>query len=243
MPEDEAVAPRPFRSRAPAAAFAAAILGGALLYPGLAANVASARGSRLAAVDAAASLRSQERAASLEPGRAYYWQRLGQAEEAAARGEGGRSARERAARALDRAVELEPLVGQYDMHLCRIAGSRAAAEEIAPAEATAECDRALLKEPANPYFHTAAVNTAVLIGNLARGRELAERGLRLYPDLAALQYQFGFIALKQGRLDEAAQRLSTAIQGNWHGQDAGREAARRALAEVRRRQGAPQKPD
>ncbi|MBX7187701.1 MAG: O-antigen ligase family protein [Vicinamibacteria bacterium] len=239
MPKGEEPATRPFSSRARAAALVAAMLGGALLYPGLAADVATARGSRFAAVDPAASLRSQGRAAALEPGRAYYWQRLGQAEEAAARGEGGLSARERATRALERAVELEPLVGQYDMHLCRVAGSRAAAGEMAPAEAMARCDHALLKEPANPYFHTAAVNAAVLVGDLARGRELAERGLRLYPDLAALQYQVGFIALKQGKLDEAALRLAAAIQGNWHGQDAGREAARRALADVRRRQGAP----
>ena len=108
--------------------------------------------------------------------------------------------------------------------------AQALAGEAQADHASAACDRALEIEPANPYFHTAATNAAVQLRDLARARGLADRGLTLYPRFGAILYQAGFIALQQGRLDDAIRLLTAASEGDWHGQEAGRESARAALS-------------
>ena len=221
------------------ASVVACILALSLLSPPAAGNAASARGMRLAASDPDAALRSHERAVLLDSSQAPHWVRLGQFAQAAAMRAprpSGPALRRRAREALARAASLEPLEGRYSAFLCvAIADQAAAGEALAP-EAFAACDQAIEKERANPYFYTAAVNAAVRLGDLPRARRLAEAGRALYPDLGQLQYQLGFITLQEGRVDEAARLLSAAVRAEWHGQDADRDAAQKALDYVQRRQ-------
>jgi O-antigen ligase len=220
------------------AAFVACGIGALLLYGPLSANLAAARGSRLLASAPDEALLLYERATSLDPSHAAWWSQLGQtAQVVAARRprEEGRALRGQAREALTRATSLQPLEGRYSMLLCRILTDQAALGEAAPADALTTCERAIALEPANPYFHTAAVNSAVRLGDTTRARTIVDAGLRLYPTLAPLLYQKGFIALNAGSVDEAARTLSAAVEGDWHGAEGGREAARQALAEALRR--------
>ncbi len=205
----------------------------ALLYSPVSANIAAARGIRLAVSDPDASVRWLERASELHPSHAPHWLRLGEALQAAASRagqSGGAGERRRAREAFERAAALEPLDGRSRMLLCRSIAAQALAGEAQADHASAACDRALEIEPANPYFHTAATNAAVQLRDLPRARGLADRGLTLYPRFGAILYQAGFIALQQARLDDATRLLTAAIEGEWHGQEAGREAARAALS-------------
>lgn len=225
----------------------ATLAGGAvatiLLYGPVTANVAAAQGSRLKAAAPDEALLLYERAVTLDSSQADWWSQLGQTAQIAAarrRREEGRPLRARATEALTRAASLQPREGRHSMLLCRALTDQAAAAEATAADALAACDRALVLEPANPYFHTAAVNTAVRLGDLARARALVDAGLRLYPTLAPLLYQQGFIALSTGDVDGAVTILSSAVDGDWRGAEDGRNAARQALAEaLRRRSRAP----
>ncbi len=222
------------------ATIAAAVAVG-VLYPSAAANIAAARGTRLAASDPDASVRSHQRAATLHPSHAPHWLRLGQAFQATASraGQGGAGERRGVTEAFGRAASLEPLDGRSRMFLCRALAAQALVGEARAEDAFAACDRAIQIEPANPYFHTAATNAAVQLRDLPRARALADRGLGLYPRFGAILYQAGFIALSEARLDDATRLLSAAIEGEWHGQEAGRESARAALVETGRLRGGP----
>jgi len=230
---------------APSLAFAGATvlvftLAGSVLYPRIAGNSAAANASRLSASDPEAALRAYERAVSLDPSHGAYWAQLGQTAQAlAARRprEDGQALRARAREALSRAISLQPLEGRFHMLLCRATTEQSLAGQARPSEAIATCESAVEKEPANPYFRTAAVNAAVQLGDLRTARRMVESGLKIYPTLAPLQYQLGFIALQEASLDEAARALSAALGGEWHGRDQGRAAAQKALDEVRRRRG------
>lgn len=211
-----------------------------LLYPRVTANAAAAKSMRLGPSDREAALTAIERAVALDPGNPGHWSRLGLSAQAVARGlpaAAGPALRQRSQEALTRAVSLEPLESQYKMLLCRALTDQALALETSAAQAFAACDRAIAQAPANPYFHTAAVNAAFELGDLARARRLALSGLALYPRLGPLQYQLGFIALREGRLEEASHVLAGAVEADWHGQDASREAARKALTEAIRLRG------
>ncbi len=221
--------PGPWKAGATIAAMAAL----AFLYSPVSANIAAARGIRLAASDPDAPVRSHERATELHPSHAPHWLRFGEALQAAASraGEsGGAAERRRAREAFERAGSLEPLDGRSRMFLCRAIAAQALAGETQAETAFAACDRAIEIEPANPYFHTAATNAAVQLRDLPRARGLADRGLALFPRFGAILYQAGFIALQQGRLDDAIRLLTAASEGDWHGQEAGRESARAALS-------------
>lgn len=220
------------------ATLVACAIAAVLLYGPVSANLAAARGSRLLASAPEEALLLYERAASLDSSHAAWWSQLGQTAQAVAARrprEEGRALRGRAREALTRATSLQPLEGRYSMLLCRILTDQGALGEAAPADAFAACERAIAIEPANPYFHTAAVDSAVRLGDPGRARAVVDAGLRLYPTLAPLHYQKGFIALTAGSVDEAAQALSSAVEGEWHGAEDGREAARQALAEALRR--------
>lgn len=221
--------PGPWKAGATIAALAAI----ALLYSPVSANIAAARGIRLAASDPDASVRSLERASELHSAHVPHWLRLGEALQSVASraGQGGGAGERRRAReAFERAASLEPLDGRSRMLLCRSIAAQALSGEAQADQVFAACDRALEIEPANPYFHTAATNAAVQLRDLPRARGLADRGLTLYPRFGAILYQAGFIALQQGRIDDATRLLTAAIEGDWHGQDAGRESARAALS-------------
>jgi len=97
-------------------------------------------------------------------------------------------------------------------------------------EAFFEIDRGLALDPNNGELLYDAANTALLLGELPRAGGYATTALALYPKFAPSRAQLGYVALRDGRMDEAVSLLSAALGAAWPSHQGDRVAAEGNLA-------------
>jgi predicted Zn-dependent protease len=124
------------------------------------------------------------------------------------------------------------------MHLARLLADFAAQRLAPAADVFALCETAIAMDPRNAYFYLAATDAAIVVGDRARVRDFAERGVRLYPRFAPLRMHLGDLALDEGRTEDAVRMLRAAFYGDWHGKEADRSRTAASLSIALRRQGA-----
>jgi hypothetical protein len=73
-----------------------------------------------------------------------------------------------------------------------------------------------------------ATVTALLVGDLARGRRYVEDGLARFPGLGPARAGAGYLAFAERRWADAARLLDWAVTGDWHGDGDGQLRAARA---------------
>jgi O-antigen ligase/tetratricopeptide (TPR) repeat protein len=136
---------------------------------------------------------------------------------------------ELARRAFERAVALVPAAPYHHANLARALGELASRGLATAANANREWDAALEADPDNPRFLAEAARTALAVGEPARARRLATRGLDAHPRFALLRTQLGNCAFAEGRLPEALPLLCEAVELDW-GDD--QEGKTRVLATI-----------
>jgi tetratricopeptide (TPR) repeat protein len=196
------------------AVVAAALLVKLALLPAWA-NLECGRGAALLDAQPAAAVTRLEHAAALDPDREIYLVKLGGALRASALGASDPAQRcrllRRACAALERAVVMAPANAAYRANLGRLLAGLAAERLAAPADAFAQFDAALALDPTNASYYVDAATLAVSLGDLGRARAYGERGLAIYPGLGALLAQRGYVALAEGRSEEALRALERAF--------------------------------
>jgi O-antigen ligase/tetratricopeptide (TPR) repeat protein len=197
----------------------------------LAAARAAHEGIQRTADEPAAAVERLRRAVALDPFNELYRVKLGSAAHAAARSARDAGERRRALgqarEAYERAIRLVPANSYNYANLGRALADLARENLAAPGDAFARFDRALELDPNNAYFYTDAANASLLVGDVDRAREYAERAVTLYPSFALPHAQLGHVALVRGHPEEAAALLRAAVDGEWHGAPV-RARARRA---------------
>jgi tetratricopeptide (TPR) repeat protein len=222
-------------------AASAAALGAWVVRP-YRAGLACHAGDLLVQDDPRAALASYERAVALDPGSAHCWTRLSGAAQLAARRAPTAAEQQgdlrRARAALDRAVALVPADPFHHANRGRLLGELACRGLTPPAEALAEWEAALAGDPCNALFLAEAARTALALGDYARARRYATRGLALYPRFPLLRAQLGACAFAEGRLAEAAAVLGAASDADWgaDGEGLARALATRAAVHLGLRQ-------
>jgi O-antigen ligase/tetratricopeptide (TPR) repeat protein len=203
---------------------AALLLGPTVLCP-LEASRACSAGELLLPTDPRQAIARLERAVALAPATDLYWVKLGTASQAAARAAadpaGCRDLLLRARTAFERAETLVPINPYHHANLGRVLAQFAEAGLARPDQALAEFDAALAADRNNVYFYVDAGSVALEVGDLARARTYAARGIALYPRFGPAHALLGDIALAQGNAREAVRPLDAATRGSWYGDDEG----------------------
>src|SRR5262249_5936750 len=131
----------------------------------------------------------------------------------------------RARQVLERAEELVPARADNHANLARLLGHLAHQRKASPESAFAEFDAALDLDTSNVYLYSDAGQTALLLGDGSRAQAYAVRGNTLFPDFGPLLAQLAYVAFQHGQKEEAIDFLRKAVEGNWYGNNQGREAA------------------
>lgn len=97
-------------------------------------------------------------------------------------------------------------------------------------ESFVEIDRGLALDPNNGELLYDAANTALMLGELPRAGRYATTALALYPAFAPSRAQLGYVALRDGRIDEAVSLLGAALGAAWPSHHVDRVAAEGNLA-------------
>lgn len=216
------------------AALAGAALVLLLVVRPLAAAWAAQDGVRLTTATPSAAVARLARAVALDPFVELYWVKLGAAAHAQARRESTREGRRRALEqarvAYERARALAPANAYDHANVARVTADLAVEGGAGAAEAFAGFDRALAMDPNNAYFYVDAAGAGMSLGDVARVRKYAGRGLALYPRFGVLRAQLGYAALMERRAAEAIEPLREAIAAEWHGAAEARALAASNLA-------------
>jgi O-antigen ligase len=195
------------------------------------ASHASWQAERLQDDEPRTALALAEDAVCFDPERDIHWVRLGAAAQSAARAAQGDVRRGfwlRARQAFTEARRLVPVSGFQRVNLGRLLGEMASEGLSDPAEAFAEFDAGLALDPNNAYYYVEATVTALLVGDLARGRRYVEDGLARFPGLGPARAGAGYLAFAERRWADAARLLDWAVTGDWHGDGDGQLRAARA---------------
>jgi O-antigen ligase/tetratricopeptide (TPR) repeat protein len=230
--------PRQGRGRAPVLqgaiwAGAAFLLWPTVLCP-LEASRACSAGEQLLAADPHQAIARLDRAVALAPATDLYWAKLGTALQAAARAAADpaecRDMLVRARTAFERAEALVPVNPYHHANLGAVLAQLAGAGLARPDQALTEFDAALAADRNNAYFYVDAGSAALEVGNPARARAYAARGIALYPRFAPAHALLGDVALAQGKAREAVGPLGAAVRHSWYGDDEGHRLAVAHLA-------------
>ena len=178
-------------------------------------------GDELQPLDSDQALAQYREAVRLAPANDCYWSKL-----AIAYGFQARACIEPAERrrllfasldGLDRAVALEPTAAYHHANRGRLLADLARKGDVPADSVFAAFDAALELDGSNAYFLVDASKAALMLGDLPRCRQYAARGLELFPNLAPLRAQLGYLALTGGQTAEGAQLLLDAYHGDWYG--------------------------
>lgn len=237
----------------PALAFAVAVTAVAalvafwLVFQPLAASIATRRGLELEGVRPERALASFERAVAFAPWADTGWTRLAAAAQRADRASvsASRDFSALAAEAFTRALELSPGNAYHHANWGRFVGraQRDLSVEDKRAKSAQAYDAALRIDPNNAAIAIDALETAMLLGDRARGQQLAERLLARYPRLGAAWLWLGVIARSEGRTDEAQAFFTNAAAGYWPNDAHGRQVSREQLRLILRERGVPEPPE
>jgi tetratricopeptide (TPR) repeat protein len=199
------------------------------------AELAMRRGDRL--VDPWETLRAYESATQLDPGHEQH--RFGLARHLQKLAAHATSPDERVAlleqarAACERAIALVPGYGTFHGCRARLLADLARLNRVEPAAALAEFDRALELDPCHAYLLADAANAALTLSQLDKARDYTERGLACYPQFGVLRAHRGYLAMVAKDYDKACAELNAAVEfGNWYGDRAGQEFARRMLEQA-----------
>jgi O-antigen ligase/Flp pilus assembly protein TadD len=221
----------------------AGVLGYTLVIRPLRVSNACRRGLQWMDVDPHRAAEALQWAHFLEPHNDWILARLGMAFEAEALGvPGANEARElllRARRALQRAIESNPYHPHHYANLGRVLAKLSAFEGATVEESFVEIDRGLALDPNNGELLYDAANTALMLGDLARASGYAATSLALYPEFAPSRAQLGYVALHDGRIEEAAALLKVALESAWPSHEVDRIAAEGNLAGALLQMGRP----
>ena len=217
----------------------AAWLGAALLFiygtviP-IWASIACANGERTLHTNRADAVNHFERAVDLEPWRETHWVKLGSAAHVSAKTARSTAERvpllQRAYTAYSRAAELVPVNAYNHANVGRITAELVRVKLAKPEDAFAAFERALALDPSNAYIYADAANAAIALGEVNRATEIAAAGLLRYPDFGPLNAVAGYVAMQQGRLEDALSALLTALPTDWHHDENGRHFAWNSLS-------------
>jgi O-antigen ligase/Tfp pilus assembly protein PilF len=211
---------------------AAGLLAAGVVWP-YRANLACRAGDRLLGEEPRRAVACFERATRLDPSKELYWVQLGAGAQLAARSAPVPAERRQllllARHAFERALHLVPVNVFHHANLGRLLGELAREGLAAPGQAFAAFDAALAADRYNAYFYVDAATTALVLGDGARARAYATRGLDVYPHFGPLRAQLGYLALLEKRPDEAAGLLDEALRSDWYGDGDGHRVAAAAL--------------
>ncbi len=132
--------------------------------------------------------------------------------------------------AFQRAVALVPADARHRATLAGVLTEFAALRMANPAQVYAAYDEALARDPHDANFSLQAANAALRLGDTPTARRYASRTAELYPSFGPPRAQLGYLALIEGRPEEAARLLREALAGQWHGDPTARVAAFANLA-------------
>jgi tetratricopeptide (TPR) repeat protein len=210
----------------------------------LAADQEARRGLELAPRDPEAALAAHRRSVELGPWREVLWLRLGATSHAAGVASGSdENSRDRldlARRSFERATALAPPDPYAHMRLAGTLAELARRGQVPGAAAIASADQALLLDPNNAHFYVAAVNIALVAGDVGRAKAYALDCLERYPRFGAPRFLLGRIALQAGRTEEAVREMEAALQGEWYGDSVTRDYVAGELERVQARMGREQ---
>lgn len=222
------------RARAAGVALGVGLASHPLILRPLRVSHAAREGLQWMQADPSRAVTAFERAHALDPRNDWVSARLGLALEAQAlRAKGADDARPwllRARGAFERALEANPLQPHHHGNLGRVLALLSPLGGATVEEAFAEMDRGLALDPNNGELLYDAANTALLLGELPRAGGYATTALALYPEFAPSRAQLGYVALRDGRLDEAVSLLRTALGARWPSHQVDRAAAEGNLA-------------
>lgn len=175
-----------------------------------------------------------ERAHALAPHNDWVSARLGMAIDAEAlrepRANEAKTLLLQARRAFQRAIESVPYDPHHHGNLGRVLAKLAPLGEATIEEAFVEIDRGLALDPNNGELLYDAANTALMLGELPRAEGYAAAARRLYPGFAPSRAQLGYVALHDGRLEEAVGLLKSALEAAWPSHEIDRIATEGNLA-------------
>jgi O-antigen ligase/tetratricopeptide (TPR) repeat protein len=208
------------------------------------ASMACVEGDRLLRFDLPAARAAYDRAVALDPDNESYWTSLAGAAQLESRRAGTPEEwavlDAEAIRALDQAAALVPADPYLRTNRARWLGERAFLGRGDAAAALSAWDTALERDPDNAELLAEAGRTALALGAREIGVGRLKHGLEHYPQFAPFQAQLGTLALAEGRLDEARQRLEAAVRLDWKNDLEDRARARGALAAVYLQAGCPE---
>jgi O-antigen ligase/tetratricopeptide (TPR) repeat protein len=160
------------------------------------------------------------KALDLDPGRDLYWSRLATAYQAKAVRESNDELQfedlRRARAALDCAVALVPIQGYHYANRGRLLAEMVPLHLATTDETFADFDRALQFDGANAYFYLYAGHVARTLGDRDHAHCYIGRGLQLYPRFGPLRTQDAFLAMSEGRSDDAEAMYPEAPYLDWH---------------------------
>jgi O-antigen ligase len=205
-----------------------------LVFRPILASAACRTGDRLMTEDPIGALAWYVRAVALDPEQTRSWMKLAGAVTRAAylfpdQAERDASLR-RARQALERGVELVPADPYAHANLARLLGEMARLGLCPAEQAQEEWSLALDADPNNACFLAEAARTALALNDRPRARQLAERGVALYPDYGACRAQLGLAAYAEGDFRGAERLLTAAANAHWYGDDEGLSQALTALS-------------
>jgi O-antigen ligase/tetratricopeptide (TPR) repeat protein len=184
--------------------------------------------------DPGMALQCLEEAVALDSTKELFWTRLGCAAQAGGLATPDAAEQEqllgRAREAFERSVALVPANSYNHANLGRLLGELARRGRAEPAQAFAELETALTLDATNVYFYADAAKVALGLGEWARARGYALRGVELYPRFAPIRALLGCVALLEQQNQEAAGLLDEALRSDWHGDDSSYTIATANLA-------------
>jgi tetratricopeptide (TPR) repeat protein len=117
------------------------------------------------------------------------------------------------------ARQLVPANPLYHARYGRVLVDLARAGRISSAQPWPAYDDALARDPCNLVILADAAAAAVALGEYDTARRYLARGRAAHPGWARLLAEEGIVALAEGKLVEAEQKLRLALQGDWAGDD------------------------
>ncbi|MFL5344443.1 MAG: O-antigen ligase family protein [Hyalangium sp.] len=198
------------------------------------ANLAAHEGDLLLPGAPERALAAYANAAVLDPTRDLYFARLGTAFQQTALLTADPAMRTRrlseGLAAFQHAVSLVPADARNRANLGSMLAEFAALKMATPAQVYAAFDDALARDPHDATFHFRAANAALRLGDHPTARRYASRALELYPRFGPPRAQLGYLALMDGKAEEAARLLREALDGDWYDDTAAWVAASGNLA-------------
>lgn len=198
--------------------------GGLLVIVGVVRPVLANRACQASAAhlpnDPAAAVVELERAVALDPDCEMYWTRLGDAYRFTAVQQTAPAERYtlrcKARAAFERAIELVPVNGYLHCNRARLLAELVPEKMATPADVYAAFDAALARDGTNAYFYLYATHTARTFGDAPRAKRYLARGIELYPRFGPLRTQEAYLAMAEGRIDDAEAMYPEAEYLDWH---------------------------